>query len=171
VSKTVDIEINLLYSKFHIDINPSEADHHDRVVCQTLLKDFVSNKDANIMNHKEKDDLMGEVPISFKVVIINNAHLLSKDAQAALRRSIEKYTMHCRFIFITESLSSLIHPLRSRCFAVRCPLFNESEVSNMILEISRKEGYIFIQKEVCDKIAAASDRNLRRAIMMIQGCC
>lgn len=89
VSKTVDVDINLLYSKYHIDINPSEADHYDRVVCQTLIKDFVSTKDARVIMHTE-NNMADSTAIGFKVVIINNAHLLTKDAQAALRRSIEK---------------------------------------------------------------------------------
>mmetsp|Transcript_95078 Transcript_95078/g.205267 ORF Transcript_95078/g.205267 Transcript_95078/m.205267 type:complete len:121 (-) Transcript_95078:453-815(-) len=108
---------------------------------------------------------------TFKVVVINNAHLLSKDAQASLRRSVEKYTQYCRFIFITESYSAIIGPLRSRCLGVRCPLFNYTTISSILLEISKKEGYIFINKEIADKISSSSCRNLRRAVMMIQGCC
>jgi len=78
------------------------------------------------------ENMKDDKNINFKIVIINNAHLLSKDAQAALRRSIEKYTQHCRFILISENLSSIILPLRSRCFPIRCPAFSYEKISNIV---------------------------------------
>lgn len=113
----------------------------------------------------------GKDKINFKVVVINNAHLLTKDAQAALRRSIEKYTRHVRFILIAENLSSIILPLRSRCFGVRCPSFTHLAIEQIILNIAQKEGYVFVQQKICERISKSSFRNLRRAIMMIQACC
>lgn len=107
-------------------------------MCQTLIKEFVSTKDARVIMHTE--GMADENKINFKVVVINNAHLLSKDAQAALRRSIEKYTKHCRFILISENLSSVILPLRSRCFGVRCPAFTHEAIEQIILNIAQKEG-------------------------------
>jgi len=140
------------------------------VVCQTLIKEFVSTKDARVIMHTEKN-MADSSAIGFKVVIINNAHLLTKDAQAALRRSIEKYTKGCRFILIAENLSSIILPLRSRCFGVRCPSFTHESIENIILGIAQKEGYVFVQKKICERISKSSFRNLRRATMMIQACC
>ena len=55
----------------------------------------------------------------FKVIVISEANRLSKDAQHALRRTMEKYTAHCRLILVTESISKLIPALRSRCLGIR----------------------------------------------------
>ena len=69
----------------------------------------------------------------FKVIVISEANRLSKDAQHALRRTMEKYTAHCRLILVTESISKLIPALRSRCLGIRievCSKFAKKVISN-----------------------------------------
>jgi hypothetical protein len=59
------------------------------------------------------------------VVIINEADSLSRDAQAALRRTMEKYMSNMRIILCANSTSRLIAPIKSRCLLMRvaapCP--------------------------------------------------
>jgi DNA polymerase III, delta subunit len=58
--------------------------------------------------------------ISFvPVVVINEADLLTRDAQAALRRTMEKYMSNLRIILCANSTSRLIAPIKSRCLLVR----------------------------------------------------
>ena len=49
------------------------------------------------------------------VVVINEADGLSRDAQAALRRTMEKYMSNLRIILCANSTSRLIAPIKSRC--------------------------------------------------------
>ena len=53
------------------------------------------------------------------VVIINEADSLSRDAQAALRRTMEKYMSNMRIILCANSTSKLIAPIKSRCLLMR----------------------------------------------------
>lgn len=55
------------------------------------------------------------------VVVIDQADELTREAQAALRRTMEKYTTNLRLILCCNSLSKLIAPLRSRCLILRVP--------------------------------------------------
>lgn len=48
---------------------------------QQLLKDFVNNRDVWQMGEEYK---------GFKTVILNDVQLMSREAQAALRRTMEK---------------------------------------------------------------------------------
>lgn len=57
------------------------------------------------------------LPIS--VVVLMEADQLTRDAQNALRRTMEKYAQTCRLILCCDSISKIIDPLRSRCMAVR----------------------------------------------------
>ena len=53
--------------------------------------------------------------ITFKLVILDEADAMTKDAQNALRRVIEKYTDNVRFCIICNYLSKIIPALQSRC--------------------------------------------------------
>ena len=62
------------------------------------------------------------------VVVINEADTLSRDAQAALRRTMEKYMTNMRIILCANSTSKLIAPIRSRCLLIRVPAPSVEEV-------------------------------------------
>ena len=63
------------------------------------------------------------------MVIINEADSLTRDAQAALRRTMEKYMSNMRIILCANSTSRLIAPIKSRCLLVRVAAPDEGEVS------------------------------------------
>lgn len=64
-----------------------------------------------------------------KVVIINEADALTRDAQAALRRTMEKYMTNMRLIMCANNTSKIIAPIRSRCLLVRVAAPTDEEVS------------------------------------------
>lgn len=66
----------------------------------------------------------------FLAVIINEADSLSRDAQAALRRTMEKYMSNMRIILCANSTSRLIAPIKSRCLLVRVAAPNPDEASS-----------------------------------------
>jgi len=66
--------------------------------------------------------------ISHTVVIINEADSLSRDAQAALRRTMEKYMSNMRIILCANSTSRLIAPIKSRCLLMRVAAPSVDEV-------------------------------------------
>lgn len=96
-------------SPYHIEVTPTEMGNMDRIVIQDIIKEFSSSRQIL------------ESPRKFKAVIIFEADYLSRDAQNALRRTMEKFARNVKFIFIVESLSMILAPLRSRCLCLRCP--------------------------------------------------
>lgn len=62
------------------------------------------------------------------MVIINEADSLTRDAQAALRRTMEKYMGNMRLILCANSTSKIIAPIRSRCLLVRVAAPTEAQV-------------------------------------------
>lgn len=66
--------------------------------------------------------------LSRVVVIINEADSLSRDAQAALRRTMEKYMSNLRIILCANSTSRLIAPIKSRCLLIRVAAPSGEEV-------------------------------------------
>jgi len=103
----------------------------------------------------------------FKVVVLTDVDRLSREAQAALRRTMELYTSSCRIILICESASRVIEPVRSRCLALRIAAPTQPQIMSVLDKVARKEG-IELPKAFAAKISRASDRNLRRAILMLE---
>ncbi|KAJ3091183.1 Replication factor C (RF-C) subunit, partial [Quaeritorhiza haematococci] len=81
------IELNVVSSNYHIELNPSDVGIYDRVVIQDLIKEIAQTQQV---------DASAKRP--FKVVVFNEADSLSKDAQHALRRTMEKYMANLRVI-------------------------------------------------------------------------
>ncbi|KAF4658954.1 Subunit of heteropentameric Replication factor C (RF-C) [Perkinsus olseni] len=123
-STTVDIQV--VVSAFHVEVTPSDVGIRDAAVIQQLIKQMAENPPV------------GEVP--FHVVVINDAHCLTRQAQAALRRTMEKYVSKIRFIFHADSLSPLIPPLRSRCLGIRVPRPTPDELQRDMMNISQRHA-------------------------------
>ncbi|CAG9464721.1 unnamed protein product [Pedinophyceae sp. YPF-701] len=68
----------------------------------------------------------------FKLVILDECDAMTKDAQFALRRIIEKYTRNTRFCLICNYASKIIPALQSRCTRFRfAPLPREAVVDRL----------------------------------------
>jgi replication factor C subunit 3/5 len=132
------IDINMITSNYHIEISPGDAGLNDRFVVQEILKDIASstNVTSSMVNNNNnrqqqqqgdnKESSSGKA--NFKVVVLSEVDRLSRPAQAALRRTMEKYSHTCRLILCCDSLSKVIEPLRSRCLGIRVGAPTNDEV-------------------------------------------
>ncbi|XP_067142795.1 replication factor C subunit 3 [Centruroides vittatus] len=152
------IEIATISSNYHIEVNPSDIGIYDRVVIQEMLK-----------NVAQTQQLETNVQKDFKVVVLMEVDKLTKDAQHALRRTMEKYMTTCRLILCCNSSSKVIPAVRSRCLGVRVAAPSIEEIANILKNTCRKEG-LTLPTELAQKIAEKSNRNLRRALLMCEAC-
>ncbi|XP_076343731.1 replication factor C subunit RfC38 isoform X2 [Tachypleus tridentatus] len=152
------IEIVTVASNYHIEVNPSDVGIYDRVVIQELLKTVAQTQQLETNSQRE-----------FKVVILNEVDKLTKDAQHALRRTMEKYMSTCRLILCCNSSSKVIPAIRSRCLGVRVPAATVEQIVTVLQNVCKKES-LSIPPELAKRIAEKSNRNLRRALLMCEAC-
>lgn len=152
------VEISIIASNYHIEVNPSDAGIYDRVVIQDLIKTVAQSHQLDSGSQKE-----------FKVVLLTEVDRLTKDAQHALRRTMEKYTATCRLILYCNSTSKVIPAIRSRCLGIRVPAPSHTEIGQILHYVCRKEG-LTLPDELAQRIAEKSGRNLRKALLMCEAC-
>lgn len=74
---------------------------------------------------REKVSFFGEMSMRhhslFKTIVLFNADQLTYDAQSALRRGIEKYSEHTRFIMSVTHRDQLMDPILSRLCEIAVP--------------------------------------------------
>ncbi|SGY43817.1 BQ5605_C001g00065 [Microbotryum silenes-dioicae] len=150
------IEINIVQSNYHIELTPSDAGNYDRSIIQEILKDIAQTQQVDL-NAKKR----------FKVVIINEADSLSRDAQSALRRTMEKFTANLRIILCANSTSRIIGPIRSRCLLLRVGAPSEDEITKCLAYAAKKEKFT-LPAHVSTLLARISEGNLRRALLSLE---
>lgn len=148
-------------SNYHVELNPSDAGFQDRVVVMGLIKEIAQSQTIETSKGK-----------SFKVVVLTEVDGMSKDAQQALRRTMEKYQANCRIVLLCNNPCKVIEPLRSRCLGVRVAAPTHEEIVTVLQSVASKEGISSSQFPVAlaQRIAQQSQRNLRRAILSLEAC-
>ena len=106
-------------------------------------------------------------PVSFKIIIMDEADHLTGDAQHALRRTMEVYTKTARFCLIGNYSENIIDPIQSRCSVFRYGSLDEGDVKDRLTLIADKEN-LQIVDEGLDALFQASGGDLRKAINMLQ---
>jgi len=171
------VEIHMISSDYHIELSPGDAGNNDRFVIQDVLKEIASSK--NIRSSvgsiaRGDDDTSGAAAAAantadtgIKVVVLNQVDRLSKQAQAALRRTMERYAANCRLILCCDSPSKLIAPLRSRCLGIRIAAPTEDEIAKVLKTVAKREN-VGLPNSVAINLARESNRNLRKALLMLE---
>jgi replication factor C small subunit len=106
-------------------------------------------------------------PVSFKIIIMDEADHLTGDAQHALRRTMEVYTKTARFCLIGNYSENIIDPIQSRCSVFRYGSLEEVDIKNRLTLIAEKENLLIVD-EGLDALFQASNGDLRKAINMLQ---
>ena len=135
----------------YLELNASDERGID--VVRQKVKDFARTK------------AIGDVP--FKVIFLDEADALTKEAQQALRRTMENYTSTCRFIMSCNYSSKILDPIQSRCVVFRFQLLEKKDIKRRMDFIVQNEG-LTITSDAFDTIYEASEGDCRRVINFLQ---
>ena len=103
----------------------------------------------------------------YKVYIIDEVHMLSKDAWNALLKTLEEPPAHVIFILATTELNKVPDTIISRCqtFTFRKP--TRDILGKQIISVAKKEGYE-LDAGAADLIALLGDGSFRDALGMLE---
>jgi replication factor C small subunit len=136
-----------------LELNASDERGID--IVRVKVKDFARTK------------ALGDVP--FKLIYLDESDALTKEAQQALRRTMENYTKTCRFILSCNYSSKIIDPIQSRCAVFRFKPLAKEDIFQMIDKLSVEEN-LTISDDVKEALFEVSNGDCRRLENVMQSC-
>ena len=110
---------------------------------------------------------LGDVP--FKIIYLDECDALTRDAQQALRRTMENYTKTCRFILSANYSSKIIDPIQSRCAIFRFRRLEKKDIFKLIERIEKSEK-IKVDEKAKEALFEVSGGDVRRLENLMQSC-
>lgn len=135
-----------------LELNASDSRGIDEV--RTRIKEFSDTKNFFVSG--------------IKLVILDEADNMTKDAQAALRRVIEKYTKNVRFCLICNYISKIIPALQSRCTRFRFSPLKDNEVLERLKDIVQQED-VELTHNSLRAVLRIGQGDMRKVLNTIQG--
>jgi len=125
----------------------------------------------DIIRHKVKDfartKAIGNVP--FKIIYLDECDALTREAQQALRRTMENYTQTTRFILSCNYSSKIIDPIQSRCAVFRFRPLAKNYIFEIIDMITKAES-LKVDEKAKQALYQISEGDCRRIENILQSC-
>jgi replication factor C subunit 2/4 len=103
----------------------------------------------------------------FKLIILDEADAMTPEAQAALRKIMEKTSGITRFCFTCNYIQQILDPISSRCMKFRFKPLDPEAIVKRLKEISKLEK-LHVSDECIRTIVTLSEGDARRSIMCLQ---
>jgi len=104
-----------------------------------------------------------------KLIFLDEADALTKEAQHSLRRMMEQYSETSRFILSANFSSKIIDPIQSRCAVFRFKPLSEQEIYTVIDKIAAEEK-LAVSEEAKKALFSVCDGDCRRLENIMQSC-
>lgn len=154
---------------------PTTGDTSDCDVCQAIAEDRhpdVMEMDAasrtGVDDIREILDGVRYAPVSarYKIYVIDEVHMLSKNAFNALLKTLEEPPSHVKFIFATTEIRKVPVTVLSRCQRFDLRRVEVDTLKSHFAMISEKEG-VKAEDSALDFIARAADGSVRDGLSLL----
>ncbi|KAL0575184.1 Subunit of heteropentameric Replication factor C (RF-C) [Marasmius crinis-equi] len=105
----------------------------------------------------------------FKLIILDEADMMTQAAQAALRRVIEQYTKNVRFCIICNYVNKITPAIQSRCTRFRFSPLPIREVERRLDTVIEGEK-VKLTEDGKQALLKLSKGDMRRALNVLQAC-
>lgn len=121
----------------------------------------------NTIKEFAKTKSMGNVP--FKIIFLDECDSLTKEAQQALRRTMENYVLTTRFILSCNYSSKIIDPIQSRCTIFRFKPLSVEDIEEYVKKIATSEN-LTLGKNTVKALVELSSGDVRKITNILQSC-
>ena len=153
-----------LYRSRILELNAS--DERGIAIVREKIKDFARVQLSHAPPNDSEYRARHPCP-PFKIIILDEADSMTQDAQAALRRTMERYSRITRFCLVCNYVTRIIDPLASRCSKFRFKALDGSEAGARLEEIAKIED-LRLDDGVINTLVRCSEGDLRKAITFMQ---
>ncbi|KAF5373241.1 hypothetical protein D9615_007433 [Tricholomella constricta] len=105
----------------------------------------------------------------YKLIILDEADMMTQQAQAALRRVIEQYTKNVRFCIICNYVNKITPAIQSRCTRFRFSPLPIVEVEKRVTTVVEAEK-VNLTDDGKQALLKLSKGDMRRALNVLQAC-
>lgn len=136
-----------------LELNASDERGID--VVRDQIKDFASSRKL--------------FSTGLKLVILDEADSMTRPAQFALRRVIEKYTKNTRFCLLCNYINKIIPALQSRCTRFRFGPLETEQVEARLQYVIKQEN-VNITPDGLRALMKLANGDMRRSLNVMQAC-
>ncbi len=122
--------------------------------------DGASNRGIDEIRDLRENARYAPAAARFKIYIIDEVHMLTKEAFNALLKTLEEPPPHVKFIFATTEIVKVPITIQSRCQRYDFRLLTREEITGQLRKIAAEEK-IEISDEALAAIAGAAEGSLR----------
>ena len=151
------------YKNMILELNAS--DDRGIQIVRNKIKDFCSSLISfnNMSNNNTNNNLN-----MFKLVILDEADMITSDAQNSLRRIMEKFTKNSRFCLICNQVNKINIAIQSRCMRFRFPPLNKNQCIMRLKYICDKENIKYGNDNTLLTIIDIGKGDMRKTLNLLE---
>ena len=150
-----EIPFTMYRNDTYVEFDIKEMGMYGKFIIRDIIQQFAETRQI-IENKKHK------------IVVLHHIEMLTEESQYILNKIIETNIINCKFILISNTLGNIIAPLQSCCLPLRINALSNSEITEYISEIIKKEDKFNITDEQKKKIVNISNRNCKIAVLQLE---
>ena len=103
----------------------------------------------------------------YKFYIIDEAHMLTKEAWNALLKTLEEPPAHCIFVLATTEREKVPDTIQSRCEVYSFKQPTREMLAETVADVAKKEGFT-LERSAAELIALLAEGSFRDALSILQ---
>ncbi len=144
-------------------------DADENALSDIIEIDAASNNGVDDVRELREGAIYTPERCKYKIYIIDEVHMLSKEAFNALLKIMEEPPPHVKFILATTEIHKVLPTILSRCQRYDFRRITTLDITERLLYVANTEG-ISLERDAAELIAKTADGGMRDALSLLDQC-